>query len=309
MHICLGTTPTVQLTMMFPRLELDEVNRAAAVHRHASGKSLNVARVLHTLGEDVRACLPLGGDTGLFMRHDLDASGIKYLATEIASPTRTCVTIVDQAGQTTTELVEEHATLSADECTRLQASAVSLLGGAKLLILSGSLARGVSADFYAQCCQHAAMAGVPVILDARDQPLTLALQHKPLIVKPNRAELATTVGLKIDGESSLKKAIVALHERGPQWVIVTMGKEGAVASDGERFWKIPGLKIESISPIGSGDAFAAGLAAGISRGQEIPQACRLATACAAANCLMPGSGLLRLEDVERLEKLTTVEGF
>jgi hypothetical protein len=38
--------------MVFQRLHVDGVNRAIEVSEHASGKSINVAAVLHTLGED-----------------------------------------------------------------------------------------------------------------------------------------------------------------------------------------------------------------------------------------------------------------
>ena len=42
MHLCLGTTPTVQQTMLFNHVEVDEVNRAIEIRRNASGKPVNV---------------------------------------------------------------------------------------------------------------------------------------------------------------------------------------------------------------------------------------------------------------------------
>ena len=46
MIVCLGTTPTMQRTMLFDRVEIDAVNRAVEVREYASGKSVNVAKVL-----------------------------------------------------------------------------------------------------------------------------------------------------------------------------------------------------------------------------------------------------------------------
>ena len=43
MILCLGTTPTVQRTMTFAKLNIDAVNRAIEVKQTASGKSINVA--------------------------------------------------------------------------------------------------------------------------------------------------------------------------------------------------------------------------------------------------------------------------
>ena len=35
-----------------------------------------MARVLHTLGEAATVCVPLGGDTGRFIREELSAYGV-----------------------------------------------------------------------------------------------------------------------------------------------------------------------------------------------------------------------------------------
>jgi tagatose 6-phosphate kinase len=165
----------------------------------------------------------------------------------------------------------------------------------------------VDANFYADCCRAAREMGVGVILDARGEELKLALSEKPMVVKLNRAELAGTLRIEITDESSLREAMTELHRLGAGWVIVTLGAEGAMVHDGESFWKLAAIKIDAVSLIGSGDAFAAGLSSGIARGISIPDACKLAAACGAANTLVPGAGLLRMEDVRRLEKVVRVE--
>jgi tagatose 6-phosphate kinase len=306
MHLCLGTTPTVQQTMIFDRLSIDAVNRAATVLRGASGKPINVARVLHLLGERSRVCIPLGGDTGRFIRQRLDDEGIEHRCLEVAAPTRTCVTIINRADGAATELVEEPAPLGADVSARLLATLRQSLGGAAMLVLSGSLAPGIGEDFYAECCR-AAGSDIPVILDASGPALRRALPLRPLVVKPNRSELAATIGKPLDLDADLRAAMRGLHEQGAQWVLVTMGRQGAMLCDGSDFWRIPALSVPVVSPIGSGDAFAAGLAAGIARGQSVPDACRLGAAAAAANAMIPGSGVLDPADVHRLLPHVRVE--
>jgi 1-phosphofructokinase family hexose kinase len=307
MHICLGTTPTVQQTMSFARVTPDEVNRAVETRRGASGKPINVARVLNSLGEKTMLCIPVGGDTGRFIRADLDALGIAHDCVESKAPTRTCVTVIDRSTRTATELVEESGPLSADESAQMLATFQKHLPGCRMAVFSGTLAQGVSEDFYAECCRAAGKFGVPVIIDARGNALTRALASRPLVVKPNRHELAGMVGKAIDDDASLRGAMIGLHRQGAQWVIITMGRAGAVACDGTSFWKIPAIKIEAVSAIGSGDAFAAGLASAITAGRDVLQACRLAVACAAANALVVGAGILRVEDVRRLEPMAVVE--
>jgi 1-phosphofructokinase family hexose kinase len=306
MHLCLGTTPTVQQTMIFERVLPDEVNRAVEVRRASAGKPINVARVLHTLGEPATVCVPLGGDTGRFIGEELRASGVDLDAVETPNATRTCVTIIDRHAGTVTELVEEHAEIPPSVRGELLARLKTHLPKCRSMVLSGKLAPGAGDDFYAECCR-VLPAGVPIILDARGESLLRALPLHPLVVKPNRAELAATLGIDIGDDALLREAIVKLVGRGAQWVVITMGKGGAVASDGKSFWRIPAIEVAAISAIGSGDAFSAGLASGVVAGRDVPEACRLGAACAAANTLIPGAGFLRAEDVRRLEPLARVE--
>ncbi len=61
-------------------------------------------------------------------------------------------------------------------------------------------------------------------------------------------------------------AVIALHRRfRPTITLVTLGDQGAIAFDGE-LHRQPALPVETIDPIGSGDAFAAGFIAGYLEG-------------------------------------------
>jgi tagatose 6-phosphate kinase len=168
MILCLGTTPTAQRTLIFERVTLDAVNRAAEVHEHASGKSVNVARVAHSLGEPVLATGFLGGDRGAFLRRELDRAGIAHDFVTVSPQTRLCTTVVDRSNKTATELVEESAAVGAGDWNRLAETFSSAVSRAKLCVLSGSLPPGGPAQFYADCVRIAQTAGCPVILDAGD---------------------------------------------------------------------------------------------------------------------------------------------
>src|SRR5687767_6913570 len=77
MILCLGTTPALARTMIFDDVVADDVNRATSVLESAAGKSINAAKVARLLGEEVVATGFLGGDTGRFIRTQLDQFGIK----------------------------------------------------------------------------------------------------------------------------------------------------------------------------------------------------------------------------------------
>ena len=300
MILCLGITPTVQRTMTFARLNIDAVNRATSTIETASGKSINVARVLSTLGEECVATGFVGGDSGQFIRADLDRAGIAHDFVNVESKTRTCTTIIDQSSGQVTELVEESKQVENDAWDQLRSKVSARLRQATLIVLSGSLTPGAPQDFYAWCIDRANEREIKVILDAAGLPLREALASRPLIVKPNRAELARTLDMPIDANDLLKSAIIQLISHGPAWAIVTMGSEGSVVSDGKLFWRVISPRVDAISPIGSGDAYAAGIACALRREEALPEACRLGAACAAANTLIPIAGHVHRSDIDAL---------
>jgi tagatose 6-phosphate kinase len=310
MIICLGTTPTVQRTMTFARLAMDDVNRAASVRQFASGKSVNAARVLHTLREPCVATGLLGGDSGRFMRQDLDLDGIGHNFVD-TSPlaTRLCLTLLDESNGTATELIEEPAPPPTESFDELLTKLEELIATtrARWLVLSGTLAPGAGDDYYAKCVRLASSRDIGTIVDAKGAPLRIALAERPTVIKPNRAELAMALEMSIDSEQSLRDAMRQAVELRAQWVAVTHGTDDTFVSDGSRFWRIPTPKVKAVNPIGSGDSFAAGLAAGLRRGEVMPEACRLAIACASANAMTANAGEVHLRDVEALLPRVVVE--
>lgn len=86
-------------------------------------------------------------------------------------------------------------------------------------------------------------------------------------------------------------------------VVVTRGADGAVAFDGASFVEHPGYRVDAVDPVGAGDAFVAGLLAGIleccdlraflaaraaERVETLAAALRLANACGALTCTRRG---------------------
>jgi tagatose 6-phosphate kinase len=309
MIICLGPTPAVQKSMTFDRLTIDAVNRTGNVSQYASGKSINAARVLYTLGVTVCCTGFSGGDTGTFLLADLESVGIAHRFVQVSAPTRMCITLVDRAGQTATELIEESKPVEPAAYAQLLEVLRSLLPESDGVVLSGSLTPGAPADFYARCVAAVVSAGKPVLLDATGEPLRQALASGPTVIKPNRSELSQTVGTPTDTDDQLKSAIVQLLSKGPKWAVVTAGAKETVVSNGVHFWKIGSPKVDVVSPIGSGDSFAAGLMAGIVAGQSVPDACRLAAACGSANAMTDKAGHLSRGIVEELAARVQVAPF
>ena len=300
MIVCLGTTPVLQRTMSFEGLRIDAVNRAKSVREYASGKSINAARVAHTLGHRVVATGFLGGDTGEACRRHLDSTGIDHDFVTVAPRTRMCVTVVDRAAGTATELIEEPGAVTAADCDALLTRLAPLLARATVMVLSGSLAPGVPTGFYAACVRAARAAGVVSIVDAKGESLRLAVAERPTVVKPNRQELEETTGVGTATPEQMREAIAQLLGDSSASAVITMGAEGAIVSDGKQFRRLVVPRINAVSPIGSGDSLAGGMAAGLADGMPVDDAARLGCACAVANAVTEFAGHVKPEDVDRI---------
>ncbi|MFO1476494.1 MAG: hexose kinase [Verrucomicrobiota bacterium] len=305
--LCLGTTPAAQRVMVFRKLSLDAVNRAASTLDGAAGKSINVAKVLQSLGEHPVAIGFLGGDRGDFIRARLAEAGIEHEFVTVSTRTRQCVTVIDESAGTQTELVEESAAVRAPDVTALLDVLRRRLPAARALILSGTVAPGCPPDFYHQCAVLACEAGVPAILDAQGPALFGALPAKPWLVKPNRAELAASFQRPLPDDASVRRAMRELHEGGAAQVVITDGKKPALATDGRRSWKIFAPEIQAVNPIGSGDAFTAALSSRLLHGDDLGAACRWACAAGAANALTLMAGEIDPAEVPRLAGAVRVE--
>jgi tagatose 6-phosphate kinase len=307
MFLCIGPTPAAQRVMVFRKLALDAVNRAGTTLDGAAGKSVNVAKVLRSLGQPVLATGFLGGERGQQLRGMLVARGVELDFVTVNAPTRLCTTVIDQTTGTITELVEESRPVTAEDYEQLAALVARRLAGCRAAIMSGTLTPGGPVDFYCRCARQAREAGALAIVDARGPALLESLPAQPAVVKPNRSELAATVGHELPDESAVFAAMRELQARGAQQVVVTAGSEPVLASDGQRRWRIASAHVQTVNPIGSGDAFTAALVWRLVSGDGLDEACRWGAAAGAANALTLMPGELDPKEMERLAAATKVE--
>jgi 1-phosphofructokinase family hexose kinase len=280
-----GLTPAWQQILCFDRFTPGEVNRAERALWCGSGKVLNVGRALAAMCQggalgEARCLAPLGGTAAAAIRDEFERDGVPLDVFVSAVPTRVCTTLLDKSGETT-ELVENAAALPAAELAAYAQHFAELARTADYVVLSGSLPANCPSDYYAQL-----MRGYKgrVLLDARGPELLATLPLQPWVVKPNRSELAKTVGRELHTDEELIAAMRSLHEQGAENVLISTGPERVWLLNAEGTWRIRPPKITNVvNPIGSGDTLAAGIAWASARGGNMISALRYAITAAAAN--------------------------
>jgi 1-phosphofructokinase family hexose kinase len=288
-----AANPSVDRTYELDRLVTAAINRPLVVAARPGGKGLNAARAAVAIGGRVTGLALLGGRSGEWIRDRLAAAGVTVVVASTATDTRTCISVLDRSDGTLTEIYERGEAVEAADWAGLEAAAGAQLGthafGA--ITFSGSLPVGAPLDGFARLARLAHAAGTRVIADVRGPALVGVLDAGPAVVKINAAEAAEVTGLTVDGPDAALGAARWLRERGATSVVVTLGDRGAVglAEDGLGV-RIGPPAARGRYPVGSGDAFLAGLAVGLVQGRPLDYAMRLGAAAGAANAAIAGTG-------------------
>jgi 1-phosphofructokinase family hexose kinase len=296
-----GLSPAWQQIVVLDQFWPGEVNRAREVHWCGSGKVLNVGLALHHLGTECRLLSLLGGMAYDAIEQEFAGLDIPRRWIKTAAPTRVCTTVLD-AGGTATELVENARAVTADEIDAFRNAYRQEAAHAGVVVLTGSLPAGVPPTLHREL-----LAETPgrAILDFRGPELHAALELRPFLVKPNREELAATTGKPVSTEEELWKAMEDLIARGAQWVVITEGRRAVSIASAAGRWRIQPPTVTAVNPIGCGDCLAAGTAAALAAGADVPQAVRHGVAAAAENAaaLLPA----RLDPRSVLALAETIE--
>ena len=289
--------------------DVDEVvphrsHRVTAVRQRAGGKGVNVASVLARTGREVVATGYAGGRTGADLCADLDARGIAHRFVDGGDARRT-VTVVSAAHGDATVFNEPGPVVPAGAWTSL----VRLLGdlvrehGAGVVVLSGSLPRGLPADACSQLVGVARANGARAVVDMDGAALRDAVTAAPEVVKPNRHELLSATGC-----TDIATGVGVLRSTGARDVVVSDGAEGLLVFPLRgrplRAW-LPGTLAGN--PTGAGDALVAALASGLEAGEPWPVVARRAVAWSAAAVLQPVAGEVDPDDARDLESQVRME--
>ena len=265
MILAAGLTPAWQQILTFDRLTTGQVNRARSTLWCGSGKVLNVGAALHHLGAKSLTLSPIGGVTGAQIRDDFARRGIPARWLPTAASTRVCTTLLDESTGATTELVENSSPLTEVELEQYVAAFAEEARSARCVVLSGSLPQHTPPDFYRRLMQ---CAEVMTIMDVRGHELIECLPLRPFLVKPNREELATTIGRPLETEAEVIEAMSEVRQRGAEWVIVSNGPEPLLALGPAGVSRIAPPAVRVVNPIGCGDSLTAAIAMKINSGSD-----------------------------------------
>ena len=226
-----------------------------------------------------------GIDTRFVSRDPDEATGVALIA--VAADGENSITVASGANM---RLLPEHVR-AAEEAFR----------SADVLVMQLE----VPLETVLAAAKLAAQHGVRVVLNpAPAQKLPPELLALVDVLTPNRIELAMLLGAQEAEIAGLDDAQLAERalSLGVANAVITLGAEGALVADANGAQRVPPFPVQPVDTTAAGDAFNAGLAVALGRGEPLAQAARYGAACGALATTKVGAqpSLPRAEDVAAL---------
>ena len=290
--------PSLDYVIAVEDFQTGKMNRTASEMIYAGGKGINVSIVLKELGVE---SVPLGfvaGFTGQELQRMLQEQGIRtdFIEVEqghtrINMKLRTDILIepeTDGFWHQETE-VNGQGPLITEEELELLLQKIDSLTENDILVISGSVCRGVPQSIYADITKRCREKNVRVVVDASSVLLWNVLEHGPFLIKPNIDELEDLFYRDIDRMDEVIFYAKELQNRGARNVLVSLGKDGAVlvTENGDVYEK-EAPKGDVINSVGAGDSMVAGFLAGLLQTQNYEKAMKLGLCAGSATAFSEG---------------------
>ncbi len=277
-----------------------EVNRVLECSYTPGGKGLNVSKPAVIAGAKVVATGFTGGYAGRYIEESIREFGIENRFYHIDRESRSCINIWDCVKQQQTEYLEPGFTVSSDEYEGFRQLFGELVQEAELVVMSGSVPAGLDESVYPALIREVKRQGKKVILDTSGNLLTAGILAKPTMIKPNIDEIRMLTGKSCDTIDEIIMAARGIHASGIEYVVVSLGAEGAVLVCEEGTYRARVPKVDAQNTVGCGDSMTAGFAIGLAEGQPAEIILKKASAISAAAALCKETGFFEYEEMERL---------
>lgn len=269
---------------------------------HAGGKGVNVTRALKRIGHRSIALGCVGGMAGERIRQLLKREGIGFEFVPCRHETRTNVTFLSATHREVSRVMGKGHPLSSAEISSVKKLCRRYGRSASIIALSGSLPPGVRQSLYGELIREIQKENISCLLDSHGEAFRKGLKARPCYIKPNRAEAEVFLNQKLNSKISLIKAVRRFHDLGIEHVMISLGKQGAVGSDGGAVWQAipPAVKVRHT--VGCGDSFVAGFLSAVEDKFLFYEALRRAVAMGTAAALGKGPGDVDPKAFQRILK-------
>lgn len=282
--VCMS--PCTDITIELDSLNVGMTNTVKSKTTSFGGKALNVAIGVARLGGSPYATGLMYNENGYIFENALDKEGVPFTFVWNKGRVRENYKFIDNRSMLTevNDVGEEVQKEKADE---VLAMVRMLSNRSKVTVLSGGLPRGVDASFYAKLARAVAPNSLKIV-DASGDRLLSAIPEGVDLVKPNLEELEHTLGRRIVSKEDMLTGCYELLDRGAKRVLLSLGKQGAVITDGTHSYYCKSMNVAVNSTVGAGDGMVAAAAMQLEQDAPLSEILRAGVAAGTATVMTTG---------------------
>jgi 1-phosphofructokinase family hexose kinase len=310
MILCVCLTPTIERNWITPNFRIGGFYRVEQEFVFASGKGINVARVIKELKGEAFSIGFIGGHNGLIFQDLIEAEGLQGCWTHISGESRQSITIYNpNSEKDATSLCDHGPLIATGDWRHLKQDLFGHATEVKNICISGSVPPGIKEKQLSNVIKSLGRQHKNVWLDLNGQMLEFGVKANPYAIKVNGREISELTGKTIsDRSDALEISNNIRNLYGISIVATTLGPDGAVCSSIWGDWIIhPFQYPRVISSIGCGDSFMGGLLTAFDADLPLEECLSWASAAAAANTQKLGPGNFEAKDYENALERVHVE--
>ncbi len=273
-------SPSVDVTIELDSLNVGKVNVVKSKTLSFTGKALNVAIGVARLGEEAFATGFMYRENGVLFENALKREGVPYSFIYNEGRVRENYKCIDQKSMLT-EINDVGGKVTEDKLVALLQTIRTRSNDADVTVISGGLPRGVAPEYYRELFRAVSPRSLR-ITDAEGAKLFAALGAGIDLVKPNLEELQQSLGQEFHSKDELISGCRELIARGAKNVLLSLGKDGAIITDGSRHYYCKSINVAVNSTVGAGDGMVAAAAVMMQKGAGLQEILRAGVAAGTA---------------------------
>ena len=276
--VCMS--PSVDVTIELDSLNVGKVNVVKNKTLSFTGKALNVAIGVARLGAEAYATGFMYNENGEMFQRALDVEGVPFTFVWNRGRVRENYKCIDKRSMLT-EINDVGGQVEGDKLVELMQMIRNFSSRSDVTVISGGLPRGVDASYYREIFRAVDPKSIR-IADTEGAKLFAALEAGIDLVKPNIDELQETLGREFKDKKDMLAGCYELLDRGAKTVLLSLGQDGAIITDGKRNYYCKSINVAVNSTVGAGDGMVAAAAVMLQNGADLPEILRAGVAAGTA---------------------------
>lgn len=304
MILTVGMSPCVDVTVRLNKFALGKTNVAGEKIVTYAGKANNVALGVSRLGGSAFVTGFMYNENGSLFEKALDKEGIPFSFIWNPGRVRENYKFIDGKG-VLTEVNEEGREVAGEKLRDLLDFVRVQAAKSEAAVISGGAPKGTPASFYKDLVTAAKGAKI-VAADTYGDRLKAALEAGVDLIKPNLDELSATLGGEFSARNEQLAGARALAKAGAKHVLLSLGGEGSILTDGEETYYAEGVRVAVESTVGAGDAMLAAATKSLAEGLPLAEILRRAAAAGTASVTERNDPSFKKETYDKIYALTKV---